>query len=49
MVQSPDAGRGSHNGNHGGSWREQGDSGPLWQTNRLVDIDDSIQNLKTTG
>ncbi|HBM8376950.1 TPA: hypothetical protein L0V82_003512 [Escherichia coli] len=29
-------------------WREQGDSGPLWQTNRLVDIDDSIQNLKTT-
>lgn len=29
-------------------WREQGDSGLLWQTNRLVDIDDSIQNLKTT-
>lgn len=29
-------------------WREQGDTGALWQTNRLVDIDDSIQNLKTT-
>ncbi len=27
-------------------WRENGDEGPLWQKNRLVDIDDPIQNLK---
>lgn len=29
-------------------WRENGDSGPLWQKNQLVDIDDPVQNLKTT-
>ncbi|ELM3734795.1 phage baseplate assembly protein [Edwardsiella piscicida] len=29
-------------------WREQGDVGPLWQKNRLIDIRDPIQNLDTT-
>lgn len=29
-------------------WRENGDSGPLWQKNQLADIDDPVQNLKTT-
>lgn len=28
--------------------RENGDDSPLWQKNRLVDIDDPIQNLKAT-
>lgn len=29
-------------------WRENGDTGPLWQTNLRVDIRDPIQNLDTT-
>lgn len=29
-------------------WRENGDSGPLWQINRLIDIDDPLQDLKAT-
>lgn len=29
-------------------WRENGDNGPLWQKNQLTDIDDPVQNLKTT-
>jgi len=29
-------------------WRENGDSGPLWQKNQLADIDDPVQNLKTS-
>ncbi|RYM49126.1 phage baseplate assembly protein [Serratia proteamaculans] len=29
-------------------WRENGDTGPLWQTNILVPIDDPIQQLKET-
>ncbi|SHG64472.1 Mu-like prophage tail protein gpP [Pantoea sesami] len=29
-------------------WREQGDAGPLWRKNRLVDIDDVVQNLRVT-
>lgn len=29
-------------------WRENGDSGPLWRTNRLIDIDDPLQDLKAT-
>ncbi|HEJ9179967.1 TPA: phage tail protein [Serratia marcescens] len=27
-------------------WRENGDTGPLWQTNILVSVDDPIQQLK---
>ncbi|BBQ81684.1 hypothetical protein WP3W18E02_02130 [Klebsiella sp. WP3-W18-ESBL-02] len=29
-------------------WRENGDTGALWQTNRLAEIRDPIQNLDTT-
>lgn len=29
-------------------WRENGDSGPLWQKNLLADIRDPVQNLDTT-
>ena len=29
-------------------WRENGDTGALWQTNRLAEIRDPIQNLNTT-
>ncbi|HBR4698676.1 TPA: phage tail protein, partial [Klebsiella pneumoniae] len=29
-------------------WRENGISGPLWQTNRLVKITDAIQQLDVT-
>ncbi|HIE2304557.1 phage baseplate assembly protein [Yersinia enterocolitica] len=29
-------------------WRENNDSGPLWQTNKLVQVDDSIQQLNAT-
>lgn len=29
-------------------WRENGISGPLWQTNRLVKVTDAIQQLDVT-
>lgn len=29
-------------------WRENGDTGPLWQQNKLAEIRDPIQNLDTT-